>query len=108
MEGVPAVRAVASAVFLLLICFPISGQQSPPHEAGSFRKSELVELISIDPTLALDIRYATPHNFAGAAVYSEARAFLQRPAAEALARVQQRLRPVGYGLVVYDAYRPWS
>jgi len=41
-------------------------------------------------------------------MYAEARAFLQRPAARALLRVQKKLAPLGYGLLVKDAYRPWS
>jgi D-alanyl-D-alanine dipeptidase len=80
---------------------------SPPHEAGSFRKLELVELAPLDPSIHLDIRYATSNDFLGTPVYSQARAFLQRPAAEALLRVQQKLKPLGYGLLIHDAYRPW-
>ena len=80
----------------------------PPHETGEFRASELVELQRLDPTIKLDIRYATSQNFAGRPVYSEARAFLQRPAAEALVRVNQELEPLGYRLLVFDGYRPWS
>jgi D-alanyl-D-alanine dipeptidase len=41
-------------------------------------------------------------------VYREARAFLQRPAAEALVRVHRQLAPMGLGLLIHDAYRPWS
>ena len=41
-------------------------------------------------------------------MYKQARAFLQRPAAEAVVRVNASLRPLGYGLVVFDGYRPWS
>ena len=41
-------------------------------------------------------------------MYQEARAFLQRPAAEALVRVNRALRKQGYGLVIFDGYRPWS
>jgi len=41
-------------------------------------------------------------------VYRQAHAFLQRPAAEALVRVNKSLKPKGYGLLVFDAYRPWS
>lgn len=80
---------------------------SPPEEAGDFRASELVELVRLDPTIKLDIRYASRWNFLGTPVYTQARAFLQRPAAEALVRVSRRLRPVGYGLLVHDGYRPW-
>jgi D-alanyl-D-alanine dipeptidase len=41
-------------------------------------------------------------------VYKEARAFLQRPAAEALLRANKALHKKGYGLLVFDGYRPWS
>ena len=80
---------------------------SPPGETGNFRKSELVELSPLDPSIHLDIRYATSNDFLGTPVYSQARAFLQRPAAEALLRIQHKLKPLGYGLLIHDAYRPW-
>ncbi|HSK71083.1 MAG TPA: M15 family metallopeptidase, partial [Pyrinomonadaceae bacterium] len=54
------------------------------------------------------IRYATDNNFVGKKVYPEARAFLQRPAAEALVRVHQKLKKQGLGLVIFDGYRPWT
>lgn len=79
----------------------------PPSDDAS-RTPDLVELTTIDPTLKLDIRYATADNFIGRAVYPDARAFLQRPAAEALLRVQAKLRPRGLGLLIFDGYRPWS
>jgi D-alanyl-D-alanine dipeptidase len=79
----------------------------PPVEAGQFRPVDLVELTSLDPTIRLDVRYATADNFLSTPVYAEARAFLQRPAAEALARAHRALRRDGYGLLVHDAYRPW-
>ena len=79
----------------------------PPVETGDFRKPNLVELTTLDPTIKLDIRYASSANFLGTPVYSQSRAFLQRPAAEALLRVHRRLRDLGYGLLIHDAYRPW-
>lgn len=79
----------------------------PPSESGDFRQSDLVELRKLDPTIKLDIRYATRNNLFGTVFYSEARAFLQRPAAEALVRVHRQLRKFGYGLLVHDGYRPW-
>ena len=86
---------------------PAALAATPPAEQGSFRKADLVELIALDPTIKLDIRYATTHNFLGTPLYSQARAFLQRPAAEALVRVSRALKGEGYGLLVHDAYRPW-
>jgi D-alanyl-D-alanine dipeptidase len=79
----------------------------PPKETGDFRQPDLVELIELDPTIKLDIRYATTNNFLSTPMYSQARGFLQRPAAEALVRANSALRARGYGLLVYDGYRPW-
>lgn len=79
----------------------------PPAENGDFRKPDLVEPTSLDSTIKLDIRYASNNNFLSTPVYSEARAFLQRPAAEAVVRVNQKLKKLGYGLLIHDAYRPW-
>ncbi len=79
----------------------------PPTERGDFRIPDLVEVRGLDPTIELDIRYATGNNFLGTPVYALARAFLQRPAAEALARAHRTLAGKGYGLLIHDAYRPW-
>jgi CubicO group peptidase (beta-lactamase class C family)/D-alanyl-D-alanine dipeptidase len=79
----------------------------PPEEKGDFFQPDLVDLETFDPTIKLDIIYATSDNFLQAPFYEEPKAFLQRPAAEALIRVQSKLREKGYGLLVTDAYRPW-
>ncbi|HUJ15562.1 MAG TPA: M15 family metallopeptidase [Thermoanaerobaculia bacterium] len=79
----------------------------PPKESGEFRAPDLVELTSLDPTIRLEIRYATTNNFLGTVFYSQARAFMQRPAAEALVRAHHKLEKLGYGLLIHDAYRPW-
>jgi CubicO group peptidase (beta-lactamase class C family)/D-alanyl-D-alanine dipeptidase len=79
----------------------------PPAEAGEFRAPDLVELTRLDPTIKLEVRYASTDNFLGSVFYSEPRAFLQRPAAEALVRAHRKLKERGYGLLIHDAYRPW-
>ena len=78
----------------------------PPAETGK-RAPDLVELVTLDPTIRLDVRYAGTDNFLSTPVYTQARAFLQRPAAEALAAASADLRQQGWGLLVHDAYRPW-
>ncbi len=83
-------------------------QERPPEEPGSFRPPDLIELTSFERTLLLDIRYASDQNFMGRRMYVEPRAFLQRPAAEALFRAHRRLEAQGFGIVVFDGYRPWS
>lgn len=80
---------------------------TPPVERRRFRPSDLVDAVSYDGRIHTDIRYAGDNNFLGEPVYAEPRAFLQRPAAEALGRVAKRLAPQGYGLLIHDAYRPW-
>jgi len=80
---------------------------APPEVKGTFRKPDLVDLAPLDPSIRLDIRYATENDFLGTPVYTQARAFLQRPAAEALVRAHRKLAQLGYGLLIHDGYRPW-
>jgi zinc D-Ala-D-Ala dipeptidase len=79
----------------------------PPVEAGPKRTPDLVDLAALDPTIRLDIRYSTTRNFLGVPLYSQPRAFLQRPAAESLLRAHRALLRQGYGLLIHDGYRPW-
>jgi zinc D-Ala-D-Ala dipeptidase len=103
VDGVFHVTPVRPVAELL----PIALAATPPAESGDFRPADLVELTSLDRSIRLDIRYAGTRNFLGTPLYSQARAFMQRPAAEALVRVQRSLAAEGYGLLVHDAYRPW-
>jgi D-alanyl-D-alanine dipeptidase len=68
----------------------------------------LTEVKSLDSTIVVDMRYATPNNFTGAPLpgYLANRAYLRREAAAALARVQRDLRSQGLGIKIFDAYRP--
>lgn len=69
---------------------------------------ELIELKKIIPDLVLDIRYATANNFMKKVMYPQARAFARKPVAEQLKKIQAHLRKKGYGLKIYDAYRPYT
>ena len=79
---------------------------APPP--GVERRGTLVDVTRAVANVVLDVRYATAANFMGVPLYDRARAYLVPDAAEALARAQSRLARYGLGLVVYDAYRPWS
>ena len=79
---------------------------TPPVETGK-KKPELVEVRKLDPSIKLDIRYASKNNFMATPFYTQARAFLQRPVAEALVAANQDLHKLGYGILIHDAYRPW-
>ena len=85
--------------------------KQPPHSPKSeivpTLSGGLVELNRLEPSIRLDIRYATANNFTGRQLYRQARAFLVRPAADALLRANRAARAEGFGLTIYDAYRPW-
>src|SRR5687767_4713067 len=102
----PILRFTVPLVYLILVS-GVLAQHAPPKEKNK-REAHLVELITLDNTIKLDIRYATANNFVGRAVYPEARAFLQKPAAKAVVRVHRKLKKQGLGLVIYDGYRPWT
>lgn len=93
--------------FCLILALSAFAQTAPPKEENK-READLIELTKLSKSIKLDIRYATANNFVGRAVYPAARAFLQRPAAEALVRVHNKLKQQGLGLVIFDGYRPWS
>ena len=67
---------------------------------------ELVDLENIE-NIQLDIRYATTNNFTGEVIYNLPKAYARKPVAEALAKVQKDLNAMGYGLKIFDGYRPY-
>lgn len=68
----------------------------------------LVDLAAADPRIQIELRYATDKNFIGSPLYPEARCLVRASVAARLSRVQDRLESEGYGLKVWDAYRPYS
>lgn len=110
MNEIHHARWLLRVVFLwtLAACCVEHAAAQPVERGKEFRKEDLVELIALDSTIRLDIRYAAENNFMGRRMYKEARAFLQRPAAEAVVRAHQTLKQMGYGLLIFDGYRPWS
>jgi len=106
--------ALGLAVVPLASCAPIGPDKDVAFiSAGAGRTlspqdpKRLLELVTLDPMIKLDMRYATTNNFTGQILYDAARAFLVAPAAKALVRASKAAQADGYGLTVYDAYRPW-
>lgn len=97
-----------SALLVLILAAHTFAQTAPPKIKGANREADLLELVKLDSTIKLDVRYARSDNFVGRPVYAEARVFLQRPAAEAVLKVHQKLKKQNLGLVIFDGYRPWS
>jgi len=79
---------------------------SAPLRAGW--GSELVDLSKVDPSIIVELRYATTNNFTGKIIYPSGRALLRRDVAKRLECVQESLEELGLGLKVWDAYRPFS
>ncbi len=73
-----------------------------------FLNANLVEIQKINPSIKLDIRYATANNFTGKIIYPSARCFIEEEVAKALDAVQKELNLMGYGLKIFDGYRPLS
>jgi D-alanyl-D-alanine dipeptidase len=104
----------ASTILLLLACggrpAAVTSPEAPPLPIASDAAAEslLVDVRSLDSTIQLDVRYATPDNFTGEPLpgYEAPRVLLRREVSAALARVQARLRSGGLGLRVFDGYRP--
>jgi zinc D-Ala-D-Ala dipeptidase len=86
---------------------PLAPAITMPVDPRATAAPDLVDLAAFDPRFRLDIRYATTNNFMRRVLYPVARAMAQRPAAEALSRVQTRAEAEGLGLLIFDAYRPW-
>jgi zinc D-Ala-D-Ala dipeptidase len=79
-----------------------------PVASDDAADSLLVDVQSLDSTIRVDARYAGSNNFTGAPLpgYDAPRALLRKEAAQALTRVQARLRTQGLSLLVFDGYRP--
>jgi zinc D-Ala-D-Ala dipeptidase len=106
--------AFGLAIIPLATCVPAGPDKDvafiPARRAASLSPQDpkrLLELVKLDPAIKLDMRYATTNNFTGRVLYSEARAFLTAPAAQAVARASKAAQADGFGLTIFDAYRPW-
>ncbi len=76
--------------------------------AAAASAPQFVYLRDAAPAIVQDMRYASAHNFIGKPIagYGAAECMLTREAAGALARVEAALEAQGYGLIVWDCYRP--
>lgn len=78
-----------------------------PAALAAGEQAQLVDAASV-AGLKVNSVYAGSDNLFGAPLYTTSKLFVSKEAAAALGKVQQRLAPYGYGLVLWDAYRPWS
>lgn len=70
---------------------------------------KMVDLLQEIPSLVLDLRYTTTHDFMHRALYPPlTTTYIRRNAAQRLKKVQAALQTMNLGLKIFDAYRPWS
>ncbi|MDZ7262979.1 MAG: D-alanyl-D-alanine dipeptidase [candidate division KSB1 bacterium] len=79
-----------------------------PQLVFAQQAEDLVDVHKLDSTIVIDLRYATADNFLHDTLYSANICLLRASVAAQLVKVQQLLRKKGYGLKVWDAYRPLS
>jgi D-alanyl-D-alanine dipeptidase len=111
------------AVILVLFCLQACSQSNTQNPFGltiinsqtDYQQSiktnpdnELIELKKAIPSIVLDIRYATKNNFMKQVMYQQARAFARKPVVQQLKAIQAELAKKGYGLKIFDAYRPYA
>lgn len=91
---------ILCAVLLLVLATPLVGQQIQDD-------IPLVDIRSVDPTIIIDLRYATPRNITHQPIYQPGMPPFTRPeVAERLSVAQKILRRYGFNLMIWDAYRP--
>ena len=104
-------RALVAGAWLVVLAGCATAQAPPMLAAQACAiplGEELVDVRRVDRSIRVELRYATENNFTGERLpgYDARLALLHPASAEALARVQARLREEGLGLKVFDAYRP--
>jgi len=102
---IPYVSILDTAPTVLLLL----GRTVPPEMEGRVRLGAILcDITHVDPSIQVDMRYAKPDNFLKEAIYPVNRCLLRADVAERLARVQRRLLAEGFGLRMWDCYRPQS
>lgn len=70
---------------------------------------KMVEVRSLTPQIVYDLKYATRNNFMRYKLYkSGQQTFLRLPVVKAVAEIEKELNRQGYGLKIFDAYRPYG
>ena len=69
---------------------------------------QMVVIKKYIPNIEIDFIYATDSNFTHQILYKKPKAYLRLAAVKALLSVANLLKVKGLGLLIYDAYRPYS
>ncbi|MNB65231.1 D-alanyl-D-alanine dipeptidase [compost metagenome] len=120
-SGLHSLRAMFAVILLLIAAGALSGGTHDPSVAHAASASSIVKpakqypfpngFVYVDeviPAARFDIRYYGEDNFVGRRIagYKAPYAILTRQAADALKKVSDEVASKGYGIKIYDAYRP--
>ena len=92
-----------------IVCLTFALSRTHAGAIGSRASEPLVEISAVDPTILIDLRYATSRNVLGHPIYPPgARAVVRQSVAARLKVAQAYLKARGYGLKIWDAFRPFN
>lgn len=88
-----------------------SNVENLPHTTASTKPTEPVdeEFVRVSdyiPDICVDLRYASENNFTGEIIYTFDEAYLRYGTVKKLKSAQDKLKEVGLGLKIWDAFRP--
>lgn len=98
------VRVYFTLFFMMFLVTLLDGVSMP----ATILSGNLVEIQSVDPSITVDLPYATIYNFTGKKLYPKPYCYVHMDTAMALSAVQRDLAAHGYGLKIWDGYRPIS
>lgn len=70
------------------------------------KDEEFVRIADLIPNVRVELAYATTENFTGTVIYDYTDAYLRYGTAKKLAAAAEILRELGYGILIWDGYRP--
>ncbi|MCB0474478.1 MAG: M15 family metallopeptidase, partial [Flavobacteriaceae bacterium] len=95
-------------VLSLLLILSFSSFNLPAQNKSTSLPEGFVDVKEVIPNIRTDLRYFTANNFVGKPIdgYVHPKCILSKKAAEALKKVQEEFERMGFGLLIFDAYRP--
>ena len=104
-EGNKVFRLEANADYLSLK--EAAPKAAMPAKLQQGQAAKLVRIRSVIPNVKFDLRYAGEDNIFGVSLYNTSEAFAEAETVAALKKAADRLAAQGYGLIVWEGYRPW-
>ena len=82
-------------------------QAAVPVKLQQGKAAKLVSVRAAVPSAKIALRYTGADTIFGISLHDAADAFMDSEAANALQKASEKLAAYGYGLLIWEAYRPW-